>query len=114
MAVLVDDGSASASEVFSGALQDHQRALIVGMRPRVEGVLGRLGVLEGQPADAAFPTREAALERPDAARSVEAPRSVETIAATPGAPAAITVFRTSRIPNRPKIRVPAWSSCARS
>ncbi len=46
--VLVDEGSASASEIFSACLQDHKRAVIAGQRSWGKGTVQKVIELEGR------------------------------------------------------------------
>ncbi len=83
MVVLVDEGSASASEIVAGALQDHRRAVIVGSR-----TFGKGSVQTILPLD-----RDSALRLTTAKYFTPAGRSIQAIGIEPD----VTVDKNVRV-----------------
>lgn len=72
--VLVNNGSASASEILAGALQDHNRALIVGTKTFGKGSVQKIFVL---------PSQKGALKLTIAKLSTPQGRSIQDVGITP-------------------------------
>ena len=64
MAILINDNSASASEITAGCLQDHQRAVIVGERSYGKGSVQNIVPLQAGPGASALKLTTASFWRP--------------------------------------------------
>jgi carboxyl-terminal processing protease len=98
IAVLTDEGTASASEIVAGALQDHDRAVVVGMRSFGKGLVQDIFPLDGGWALKLttakwFTPSGRTIQRP---RTLQADGSLEedSLASTDSALAALPVFRS--------------------
>lgn len=92
MIVLVNGGSASASEIVAGALQDHKRALVLGTQTFGKGSVQTILPVEG---DAALRLTTARYFTPNG-RSIQATGITPDIVMDP--PSVVRAAQTTRVP----------------
>jgi carboxyl-terminal processing protease len=94
IAVIVNEGTASASEIVAGALQDHHRALVLGEKTFGKGSVQTVYPLEGG----------AGLRLTTALYYTPAGRSIQEVGITPDIPVAPQLVASADSPERRRLR----------